>query len=494
MHGQFQNIYWKYGEILVLKMTLRLLLMKYVIYFIICFVPIMRCTKKESYIVARFGDHTITMDEFRTAYLQVLKQPTKFDSPKLRVSILDELINRRLLADEARTLKLDNDERFQLKLETYLNKCLREAHYEYVIEPKVQIEDSLLREIYQYTREQRKVKHLFFAFKEQADSAYTLLQQGVSFDELAMMTFADSLLAHSGGDLGWVQWDQLDYALAMQAFRQEVNTYSQPVKSEHGYHILKIENNKKELFVTEDDYQLQRDKILHLVKSKMGDQFANEYIDQMMQSLDIQVRTQELEVVGKTLYQFVNRQTGDSTKLPQDSLYFNEAGTIENDLWEIRDRPLFLVNGQSFTVGQFISNIPYMPSGILRKSLKTVLDYSIRDFQLTEEAKKLGLDNKSQTVHVKTKIFEEYLLQMMLRKKIIDDIVVTDDEIKATYEKLTASKENVKPYTNFKDELTSVVRREKRTTEVPNFINKLRTGLDIKKNTDIVHAYYDSLH
>lgn len=451
------------------------------------------CAKKNDPVVARFGEHQITLREFRTAYLEVLKQPTMYDSPALRESFLDEMINRKLLAAEARNLSMDKDEKFQLKADAYKNKCLREAHYQHVIEPQIKIKDALIKEIYPYTREQRHVKHLFFTRKSTADSAYQYLKAGASFDELAQIVFADNnQLSGSGGDLGWVNWDQLEYDMAITAFRLEKNEISAPVKSSFGYHILKVVDWKKELFIGEDEYNLHKEKTALLVKSKIGDQLANEYFDKMMSDPDIKIRPRELEKVAQAYKKYFSTVNGDSTTL-SDSLKHDEVNDLETDLWELRDNPLFYIDDQAITIGQFISNLPYIPTPIFRTSFKKVIDYSIRDFQLTREAQTMKLAEKSGIVNIKSNIYDDYLLQIMLRKKIITGIHVTDNEIRNRYEKLTTGKKDVKSYTHFKNEMTEIIMREKRATEVPSYIHSIRKDVDIKKNVAIIHEYYNSI-
>ncbi|MDZ7721857.1 MAG: hypothetical protein U5R06_03270 [candidate division KSB1 bacterium] len=56
------------------------------------------CSKQDKTPVAVFADEEITLEEFRLAYLKLLKTPDTFDSESLRESFLQELINRRLIA------------------------------------------------------------------------------------------------------------------------------------------------------------------------------------------------------------------------------------------------------------------------------------------------------------------------------------------------------------------------------------------------------------
>ena len=463
---------------------------QYIIFALYLIISILGCSKKDSEVVARFGEQCITMAEFQTAYLEVLKQPDKYDSKELREAFLDEMINRRILAQAAKDMELPQDELTQLKLEAYHNKCLRETHYQQVIEPRISIDDSLVTEVYRYTREQRKLKHLFFPSPVLADSAYKLLQHGVGFDDLATIVFQDSALAQSGGDLGWVYWDQLEFDMAVQAFRQKVNTFSAPVKSSYGYHIIFVDDLRREVFVTKTDLELHREDAEYMVKTKLGEKIAYEYISSMMENASIQVRPSELELVGRTLKKLFSESSDDN--LSRKSLAPEEIDSLETTLWDVRNRPLFYVDNEIFTIGQFVTSLAYIPPYLVRRSYKTALDYVIRDALLTREAKNIGLD-KDRDVRIKSRLFEEYRLQIALRKKIIEQIQVSDAEIQKMYEEMTASSASKKPLDNYKEDLRRIIHDQKRATEVPRYLQQLKTGLSIEKNSELIHRYSDGI-
>ncbi|MDZ7721858.1 MAG: peptidylprolyl isomerase [candidate division KSB1 bacterium] len=102
--------------------------------------------------------------------------------------------------------------------DAYRDKKCRDAHYQAVIQPKIDISETEVRRVYQYMQESRHVRHLFADTKEKADSLRSLLASGVPFDSLARMIYQDAELRENGGDLGWIKWDELDYPLAMTAF------------------------------------------------------------------------------------------------------------------------------------------------------------------------------------------------------------------------------------------------------------------------------------
>jgi len=151
-----------------------------VLFFMIALI-VNSCSKNKIEIVAEIGNQQITLEEFRIAYLDVIKKPDAFDSPEFREKFLDELIASRLLAQEAEKRGYYDDEKLQYKVAAYKNKALREAHFEAVIRPQFSITEEDVQETYIFLQEERKISHLFTNTKREIDSVYFLLENCLFF-------------------------------------------------------------------------------------------------------------------------------------------------------------------------------------------------------------------------------------------------------------------------------------------------------------------------
>lgn len=452
----------------------------------------LNCSRDNKEVVATFGAHQITLDEFRAAYLNVIKQPEVFDSRKLRESFLDEMINRRLLAQVARNNGLDKNEKLRLNLAAFQNKCLREEHYQSVIEPQVQISESLLVKTYQFSREQRRVQHLFFHQRAQADSVYSLLKSGLDFDEIAKNIFKDTTLSNSGGDLGWIYWDQMEYDLAMTAFEQPINEISHPIPSTFGYHLIKVIDSKKDPFITREELEKHRSHHFNLLKLKIGDRIANQYLQEMMKKVKIRVNPRSMKIVAEKLEMYLKEKADPLLKQKVAPLDAAERQNLERNFWDLRNEALFYLDDNVITIGEFVSYLPYIPSRALHQNFKTVMNFAARDAQLTREAKELHLSEKS-TVKIKVKLFEEYQLQIQLRKQIIDSIRVSDEAIKEKIRELSDGSDVNMSFDEYRSVFGEFLHQEYRSTRVPEFILQERAKVNIKKNIDLIHRYYDTI-
>jgi len=73
--------------------------------------------------------------------------------------------------------------------------------------------------------------------RNEADKLVTQLMKGASFADIARK-FSQAPGASSGGDLGWVQEDQMDPELDKALGKMKPNQISPPIRSAKGYHIL----------------------------------------------------------------------------------------------------------------------------------------------------------------------------------------------------------------------------------------------------------------
>ncbi len=121
----------------------------------------------------------------------------------------------------------------------------------------VEVDDTLLQQFYQDNQDQfvapqqRKVSHILIegeqdnALTQLAEIAYRL-EAGDSFSALASQFSADVGSANNGGDLGWLQRGDTDAEFEQAVFAlTDIGAVSDPVKTEFGYHLIKLTGIKE---------------------------------------------------------------------------------------------------------------------------------------------------------------------------------------------------------------------------------------------------------
>ena len=97
----------------------------------------------------------------------------------------------------------------------------------------------------------------------------------------------------------------------------------------------------------------------------------------------------------------------------------------------------------------------------------------------------------SKDVKNKVRLYEEYLRQLLVRKKLINEVTVNEKEIVELYN----NNEHYKKM-NFEEVKVHIhqrLLRDKKANRVSEYIDELMKNIKIEKNLDILHEYYDNL-
>jgi len=119
--------------------------------------------------------------------------------------------------------------------------------------PSISVEENELEDYYEEQKErfinpeERRARHILFEFadddakaKTDAEKVYQKIQSGESFETLAKENSADIGSATDGGDLGFFARGIMDANFEETAFALKVDEVSKPVRTEFGYHIIKL--------------------------------------------------------------------------------------------------------------------------------------------------------------------------------------------------------------------------------------------------------------
>ncbi|MDP2117411.1 MAG: peptidylprolyl isomerase, partial [Brevundimonas sp.] len=121
--------------------------------------------------------------------------------------VLDEVIDQKLLAQEAERRGLDNSALAQRRLEATRERILGDMLVETVVNGE--INDRSVQTIYQeqvrlaQTSEEIRVRLILSRTRPEADAVVGILAQGAAFEAVAAESSIDDATRYSGGDLGY---------------------------------------------------------------------------------------------------------------------------------------------------------------------------------------------------------------------------------------------------------------------------------------------------
>jgi hypothetical protein len=142
-------------------------------------------------------------------------------------------------------------------------------------------------------------------------------------------------------------------------------------------------------------------------------------------------------------------------------------------------------------VDEFIAGLNYVPYQAVHKSLKTALDYVLRDRALTMEARAMGLENDKE-VRLKTELYTQNRLQLAMRWQLVANLSVEDVDMQRYFDVHYASKYPDMKFADAKELIKSQVLNEKRSRAVTEHVQQLRHSAAVNKYVEPIHAWYDA--
>lgn len=190
--------------------------------------------------------------------------------------LADELINQELLLEDAKAKKYDQDKEFAKELEIVKNNMLKNYAMHKVFE-SVTITDKELKEYYENNKETLfspvtyTASHILVEDEKEADKIYEEIKDGKDFAKAAEEYSLDPS-AKNGGQLG-----SFPRGVMVKEFQEgldslKVGEISKPVKTEFGYHLIKLDD-KKEIESTFEEIKDQVRSTYEMLKRQ------NEYMD-----------------------------------------------------------------------------------------------------------------------------------------------------------------------------------------------------------------------
>ncbi len=163
---------------------------------------------------------------------------------------LDELVDQKLLANEAAHQGLDRQPAVKRRLQAARDKLLGDVLVEGVVDKAVN--DTAIRALYQEQQhlsqqaEELKARQILVATQPEAEAIKKLLAAGASFDQLAMQRSTDSATRFNGGDLGYFTLDSMPAAYGAALKGAKPGDTVGPIQVDGGFALIRVEDRRPE--------------------------------------------------------------------------------------------------------------------------------------------------------------------------------------------------------------------------------------------------------
>jgi peptidyl-prolyl cis-trans isomerase C len=198
-------------------------------------------------VLAKVNGAEIRQSDLALAEEELGASLAQMDPATKKDNVLSFLIDMKIVAKAAEDKKVENSEDFKKRLAFTRNRLLMDSLL--ATEGKTATTDEAMKKVYeeaskQITGEQEvHARHILVETEDEAKALEAELKKGADFAELAKKKSKDPG-ASDGGDLGFFTKDQMVPEFSAVAFALEPGKISDPVKSQFGWHVIKVEEKR----------------------------------------------------------------------------------------------------------------------------------------------------------------------------------------------------------------------------------------------------------
>ena len=245
----------------------------------------------ENKVLATVNGKEITQNDLNMAMTRFPQENQQFFATEQgKAQLLDQLISFELIHKYAEDEKLSETEEYKSQLEILKKDLLIQAGVKKVLD-EVTVSDEEVKNFYDNNSEMFKgeesvrAKHILVDTEEKAQEIKTKISEGVSFEEAAK-EHSSCPSGSQGGDLGFFTRGRMVPEFEEAAFASAIGEISEPVKTQFGYHLIKVEEKKP---ATAKSFDEVKDQLkMNLLSQKQNIAYMN-FINKLKQEQDVKI-------------------------------------------------------------------------------------------------------------------------------------------------------------------------------------------------------------
>lgn len=199
-------------------------------------------------VVAKVDGIPITQQEVELATEDLGERLAQLPEDRKRDEVINYLVDLKLGAKAAAEAKVADTPDFAARLAYYREKVLLDQYLTGL--GKKAVTEEAAKKLYEDTtkamapEEEAHARHILVETEDQAKAVVDRLKKGEDFAKVAADVSKDPGSGKEGGDLGWFTKDRMVPEFAEAAFKLKKGEVSAPVKSQFGWHVIKLEDKR----------------------------------------------------------------------------------------------------------------------------------------------------------------------------------------------------------------------------------------------------------
>ena len=286
------------------------------------------CEKGDQTAIIKVDDEVITLASFKNQYQKHLTSVLQEDNLLSRYSFLNKLIDEKLILRYAVLNELENDSLYIKTVKDIYQQMLLNYYFDQKINKNFTVTDLEARKFFTWQNKRIHVRHLFSRSQQKIMALQERLLSGnENWSTLALECFQDSILRSSGGNIGWYDFNDLDPVFAYHAYSLNLGEISDPVRTSDGYSIIQLINIETNGLLTENAFQLKKEKVTDAVKYFKQKQSLVNVTDSTSISLNINFNKNIVEQLHSSIISTGSNQI--------ESLYKETLVSYRNGSWSV---------------------------------------------------------------------------------------------------------------------------------------------------------------
>jgi len=259
-------------------------------------------------VVARVNGDAITRSEVVRELQGMGSAASQIPPQMLYPQLLEKAIVTKMVSTKGYAEKLQNDKEVKERLKDAEAQIVADVYIRKTITPK--ITDEKLKARYDELsakfkpEDEVRARHILVPTEDEANELLKKIKGGEDFAKLATDKSKDTGSAKQGGDLGYFPRTAMVKPFADAAFAMKVGDISEkPVKSDFGYHIIKVEDRRK-----------SSPPPMAEVKEQLTNQVGQELVAQLIKDMQAKAKIERFNIDGTPLKDKADDKKADDKK------------------------------------------------------------------------------------------------------------------------------------------------------------------------------------
>jgi hypothetical protein len=355
-------------------------------------------------VVAEWNGSAIDTAHFRHEYIYFSTLAPFPDNGETREYYAKMMLERMIIADFGREASLDTLRQVRESVKRRKEMAMRRHYLNQMVRPEVdEPTEAEILLAFRRSNTQLNLQQIYATSKQEADSLYALLKQGYDFDRLAMESMQKAGVPdwQNAGHMGWVSFNDFDEDAEDAVFSLSRHEISWPIESLRGWHIFRVHDVVETVHFDQFTYQNARDNLKFSVFQRRFNEASARFIRDMVMQHDLAVDMMVLSVLWDKIQPALPREN-----TPIELARFNREINFIKPVVD-NSTPVAFVDGEPYTVGQFMAQMPDIPLEWIGRDFRHALEIAIRDSILAARAQhEIQADNAPEVI--RDRKFAEY--------------------------------------------------------------------------------------